>query len=145
MDHTSAHKSVSPIVDCVLESTAIAQKAVQNTVFRPRWREKRSCGRCGYRIDLNRKTSRRIGAGEVQAELYGLGTTHASVKIQAIHEIAVSCKKYHKIGCSDLSVHAPALKPWRFVDHTNWHTALPLWFNYVLELAAIAQKAAKNH
>ena len=69
------------------------KKRLKITVFRPRRREKRSCGRCGYRIDLNRKTTGRIGTGEVQSELHGLGTTHASVKIQAIHEIAVFCTK----------------------------------------------------
>ena len=57
------------------------KKRLKITVFRPRRREKRSCGRCGHRIHLNRKTSRRIGTGEVQAELHGLGTTHASYVI----------------------------------------------------------------
>ena len=39
------------------------------------------CGRCGHRIDLNRKTTGRIGTGEVQSELHGLVSTHASYVI----------------------------------------------------------------
>ena len=60
----------------------LRKKRLKITVFRPRWREKRLCGRCGYWIDLNRYTSRRIGTDEVQSELHGLGTTHASYVIQ---------------------------------------------------------------
>ena len=57
------------------------KKRLKITVFRQHRREKRSCGRCGYRIDLNQKTSRLIGTGEVQSEFGGLGTTHASYVI----------------------------------------------------------------
>ena len=69
------------------------KKRLKITVFRPRRREKRSCGRCGYRIDLNRKTCRRIGTGEVQSELHGLVTTHASYVIQNLAKIALFCTK----------------------------------------------------
>ena len=58
------------------------KKRLKITVFRPRRRKKRSGGRCGCRIDLSRKTPRRIGTGEVQSELHGLETTHASYVIQ---------------------------------------------------------------
>ena len=54
------------------------KKRLKITVFRQRRREKRSCSRCDHRIDLNRKTPRRIGAGEVQSEFDGLGTTQSS-------------------------------------------------------------------
>ena len=57
------------------------KKRLKITVFRPRRREKRPCGRCVHWIDLNRKTPRRIGTGEVQGEFDGLGTTHASYVI----------------------------------------------------------------
>ena len=60
----------------------LRKKRLKITVFRPRWREKRSCGRCGYRIDLHRKRFLEFGTGEVQSELHGLGTTHASYVIQ---------------------------------------------------------------
>ena len=63
------------------------KKRLKITVFRPRRREKRSCGRCDHRIDLNRKAPRRIGTGEVQSELHGLGTTHASYVIQNLTKI----------------------------------------------------------
>ena len=69
------------------------KKQLKITVFRQRRREKRSCGRCGYRIDLNRKTTRRIGTGEVHSELRGLGTTHASYVIRNLTKIAVFCTK----------------------------------------------------
>ena len=58
------------------------KKRLKITVFRPRRREKRSCGRCGYWIDLNRKRFLVFGTGEVQSEFDGLGTTHASYVIQ---------------------------------------------------------------
>ena len=69
------------------------KKRLKITVFRPRRREKRSGGRCGYRIDLNRKRFLVNGTGEVQSEFHGLGTTHASVKNPAMHEIDVFCTK----------------------------------------------------
>ena len=69
------------------------KKRLKITVFRQRRREKRSCGRCGYWIDLNRKTTGRIGTGEVQSEFYGLGTTHASYIIGDLTKITVCCTK----------------------------------------------------
>ena len=63
------------------------KKRLKSTVFGPRRREKRSGGRCGYWFDVNRKTSGSIGMGEVQSELHGLGTTHASYVIQNLTKI----------------------------------------------------------
>ena len=93
VDHTRVHGGFSPINDCVLESTAIAQKAAKNHCFssalagemfvQPMW-------------ILDRPKSKKVlifGAGEVQVEFHGLGTTHASYVIGDLTKIAVFCTK----------------------------------------------------
>ena len=71
----------SPIFGCVLESTAIAQKAAKyhcfsstpagETFVRPMWISDRP----------KSKMFLVFGTGEVQSEFHGLGTTHASYVI----------------------------------------------------------------
>ena len=69
------------------------KKRLKVTVFCQRRREKRSGGRCGCRIDLNRKRFLVFGTGEVQSELHGLGTTHASYVMCCLAKMDVFCTK----------------------------------------------------
>ena len=95
------------------------KKRLKITVFRQRRREKRSCGRCGYWINLNRKTTGRIGTGEVQDELHGLGTTHASYVIQYLTNFI------------DFSAHAAGetfVRPMCALDRPNSRKCFGIWY-----------------
>ena len=81
--------------------------------------EKRSCGRCGYWIDLNPKTPRRIGTGEVQSELHGLGTTHASYVIRYLTNFI------------DFGAHAAGetfVRPMWVLDQPNSKPSFGIWY-----------------
>ena len=100
------------------------KKRLKITVFRPRWREKRSCGRCGCRINLIRKTTGRIGAGEVQSEFDGLGTTHASYVIQNLTKF------------TDFSAHAAGetfVRPMLVSDRPKVKAFSAHWYGRVAE------------